>query len=181
MHLWHDLEPGPSAPDVLNIVVEIPRGSRNKYELHKGTGAMMLDRVLYSAVHYPGDYGFIPQSYYDDNDPLDVLVMTNSPTFPGCIVTVRPIGMFRMLDRDEPDDKILAVLNADPFFDDYHEYTDVPAHFLREVTHFFTVYKDLEGVRTQPLHWADAAAAKERIIYSLEKYREYRAANDAQV
>ena len=174
-NLWHDVDIGPAVPDVIHAVVEIPRGSRNKYELHKETGAIKLDRVLYSAVHYPGDYGLIPQTYYDDGDPLDILVMTNSPTFPGCIVEVRPIGMFRMLDRGEMDDKILAVLNADPFFADYHDYTDVPAHYLKEVTHFFSVYKDLEGVRTHPMGWENAATAKERILHAMGLYREYRA------
>jgi len=176
-NLWHDVEIGPAVPDVIHAVVEIPRGSRNKYELHKETGAIKLDRVLYSAVHYPGDYGLIPQTYYDDGDPLDILVMTNSPTFPGCIVEVRPIGMFRMLDKGEMDDKILAVLNADPFFADYHDYTDVPAHYLKEVTHFFSVYKDLEGVRTQAMGWENAAAAKERILHAMGLYREYRASH----
>lgn len=175
MNLWHDVDIGPGVPDVIQAIVEIPRGSRNKYELHKETGAIKLDRVLYSAVHYPGDYGLIPQTYYDDGDPLDILVMTNSPTFPGCIVEVRPIGMFRMLDRGEMDDKILAVLHADPFFADYHDFTDVPAHFLKEVTHFFSVYKDLEGVRTDPQGWHNAAEAKERIIHAMGLYREYRA------
>ena len=104
MNLWHELDPGPSWPEVIHVVVEIPKGSRNKYEFHKRTGAFKLDRVLYSAVHYPGDYGFTPQTFYDDEDPLDVLVMTNLPTFTGCIVEARPIGMFRMLDRGEPDD-----------------------------------------------------------------------------
>ncbi len=175
MNLWHDVDIGPAVPDIIHAVVEIPRGSRNKYELHKETGAIKLDRVLYSAVHYPGDYGLIPQTYYDDGDPLDILVMTNSPTFPGCIVEVRPIGMFRMLDKGEMDDKILAVLNADPFFADYHDYTDVPAHYLKEVTHFFSVYKDLEGVRIQVMGWENAAAAKERIRHAMELYRQYRA------
>ncbi len=172
MHLWHDIDPGPQAPDVIHAIVEIPRGSRNKYELDKASGCLKLDRVLYSAVHYPGDYGFIPQTYYDDNDPLDVLVLINTPTFSGCLIEVRPIGMFRMRDRGELDDKILAVPDADPFFADYHEYTDIPAHFLREVTHFFTVYKELEGVRTEPLDWVGAAAAKERIQFAMALYKQ---------
>ena len=91
MNLWHDLEPGPSVPDVIHVIVEIPKGSRNKYEYHKQTGAFKLDRVLYSPVHYPGDYGFVPQTYYEDGDPLDVLVVTNLPTFTGCIVEARPV------------------------------------------------------------------------------------------
>jgi len=133
MNLWHELDPGPSWPEVIHVVVEIPKGSRNKYEFHKRTGAFKLDRVLYSAVHYPGDYGFTPQTFYDDEDPLDVLVMTNLPTFTGCIVEARPIGMFRMLDRGEHDDKILAVLHYDPFFQGYTDFTQLPSHYIREV------------------------------------------------
>ncbi len=174
-HLWHDLEPGPELPDVIHVVVEIPEGSRNKYELHKPTGAIKLDRVLYSPVFYPGDYGFIPQSYYDDGDPLDVLVMTNTPTFPGCIVEARPIGIFHLFDRGEPDDKILAVVHYDPFFSDIKHYNDLPAHFLREVTHFFSVYKDLEGIRTEARGWEGPEVAKDRINYAIDLYRDMRA------
>lgn len=144
-NLWHDLSPGPDIPNIIHVVTEIPKGSRNKYEYDKDIGAFRLDRVLYSPVHYPGDYGFVPQTFYDDGDPLDVLVVTNLPTFTGCIVESRPIGMFQMLDRGQADDKVLAVLNHDPFFHEYVDYTDLPAHYLREVEHFFTVYKDLEA------------------------------------
>ena len=174
-NLWHDLEPGPSLPDIIHVVVEIPHGSRNKYELHKPSGAIKLDRVLYSPLYYPGDYGFIPQSYYDDGDPLDVLVVTNVPTFPGCIVEARPIGIFHLVDRGEPDDKILAVLHYDPFFADIHSYTDLPAHFLKEVTHFFAVYKVLEGVRTESRGWEGPEVAKERIAYAIDLYWDMRA------
>jgi inorganic pyrophosphatase len=174
-NIWHDLEPGPAAPDIIHIVVEIPRGSRNKYELHKPSGAIKLDRVLSSAVFYPGDYGFIPRTYYDDGDPLDVLVVTNAPTFPGCIVEARPIGIFHLRDRGEPDDKILAVLHYDPFFSDINHYNDLPAHFLKEVTHFFSVYKDLEGVRTEALGWEGPEVAMERIKYAIDLYWDMRA------
>jgi inorganic pyrophosphatase len=159
-------------PDVIYVVVEIPKGSRNKYEFDKNIGAFKLDRVLYSPVHYPGDYGFIPQTYYDDNDPFDVLVMTNLPTFPGCILEARPVGMFRMTDRGESDDKILAVLHYDPFFAEITDYTDLPSHYLKEVEHFFTVYKDLEGVRVKPIGWKNARDAKERIRYAVDLYRD---------
>jgi inorganic pyrophosphatase len=175
MNLWHELDPGPNIPDVIHVVVEIPKGSRNKYEYHKETGAFKLDRVLYSAVHYPGDYGFTPQTYYDDGDPLDVLVMTNLPTFTGCIVEARPIGLFRMLDRGEPDDKVLAVLHYDPFFADYNSYTELPAHYIKEVEHFFKVYKDLEGARVETLGWENEQVAKERIRYSINNYWDMRA------
>lgn len=174
-NLWHDLSPGNSPPDIIYTIVEIPKGSRNKYEYHKESGAFILDRVLYSPVHYPGDYGFVPQTYYDDGDPLDVLVMTNLPTFTGCIVEARPIGMFQMLDKGEHDDKVLAVLEHDPFFGDYKDYNDLPQHYLREVEHFFTVYKDLEGTRVEPVGWKDAAYARERISYSINNYWDMRA------
>lgn len=171
MHLWHDVSPGPEPPDVIHAVVEIPKGSRNKYELSKQTGLISLDRVLYSSLHYPGDYGLIPQTYYDDGDPLDILVMTNSPTFPGCLLEVRPIGLFRMTDRDQPDDKVLAVLKSDPFFAEYKDIGDIPQHFLAEMAHFFSVYKDLELVRTQGLGWEPAAAARQAIRHAMRLYQ----------
>lgn len=174
-NLWHDLDPGPSVPEVINVIVEIPKGSRNKYEFHKTSGAFKLDRVLYSAVQYPGDYGFVPQTFYTDGDPLDVLVVTNLPTFTGCIVEARPIGMFRMLDKGDADDKVLAVLHYDPFFKDFKEYTDLPQHYLREVEHFFTMYKDLEGTRVEPVGWENADHARERILFSVDYYWDMRA------
>lgn len=174
-NLWHELEAGPSMPDVINVIVEIPKGSRNKYEYDKVIGAFRLDRVLYSPVHYPGDYGFVPQTYYSDGDPLDVLVVTNLPTFTGCIVEARPIGLFRMLDKGDADDKVLAVLHYDPFFSDFDDYTNLPRHYLKEVEHFFTVYKDLEGSRVEPVGWENAAYAKERILFSSDHYWDMRA------
>ena len=175
MNLWHELHPGPSPPEVIHVIVEIPKGSRNKYEYYKEVGAFKLDRVLYSAVHSPGDYGFIPQTYYDDGDPFDVLVVTNLPTFTGCIVEARPIGMFRMTDRGEPDDKVLAVLHYDPFFENITEYTDLPPHYLKEVEHFFKVYKDLEGARVETIGWENAVAAKARVSYAIDHYWDMRA------
>ena len=170
MHLWHDVPPGPESPAVVNVVVEIPKGSRNKYELNKQSGLIQLDRVLYSSLHYPGDYGLIPQTLYDDGDPLDILVMTNSATFPGCVVKARPIGLFRMTDRSQPDDKVLAVLENDPFFDEWKDTTDIPQHFLAEMAHFFSVYKDLERVHTQALGWEPAAAARQAIRHAERLY-----------
>jgi inorganic pyrophosphatase len=167
---WHELESGPEAPDVMNVVVEIPRGSRNKYELDKDTGMFRLDRVLYSSVHYPGDYGFFPQSFAQDDDPLDALVMVTVPTFPGCVIPVRPVAVFRMKDREEMDEKVLCVPAADPLYDEYRDIGNVAAHFLKEVEHFFTVYKDLEGVRVQPLGWEGASAARSVIVESMARY-----------
>lgn len=169
-HPWHELEAGPNAPAEMNVVVEIPRGSRNKYELDKRTGMFRLDRVLYSAVHYPGDYGFFPRTYAQDDDPLDALVIVNVPTFPGCVIDVRPIGIFRMTDRDEMDEKVLCVPAKDPLYAEYHDIGDVPPHFLKEVEHFFSVYKDLEGARVHPMGWEDARAARAVIVESMARY-----------
>ncbi len=171
LHLWHNLASGPSAPDVIYAVVEVPKGSRNKYEYSKKAGVIKLDRVLYSPLHYPGDYGFIPQTFWGDGDPLDILVMMNEPTFPGCIIEVRPIGIFRMFDRAVPDDKILGVPDKDPLYRDYHDLDDAPKHYLDEVAHFFSVYKDLEGVRVEVSGWEGAEVAKERILHSMRLYQ----------
>lgn len=170
MNVWRDLTPGPAAPDVVNVVVEIPKGSRCKYEFDKELGAIRLDRILYSSMVYPGDYGFVPQTLFDDGDPLDIFVMTNEPTFPGCILPARPIGLFRMQDKGEPDDKILAVPVGDPFFREYHDIADIPQHFLAECAHFFAVYKDLEGAHVKTLGWERAARAYERIRYGMETF-----------
>jgi inorganic pyrophosphatase len=171
-NLWRELRPGPKVPDMMYCIVEIPKGSRCKYEYNKENGVIVLDRVLFSSMHYPGDYGLIPHSFYDDGDPLDMLVMTNEPTFPGCVIQARPIGVFRMLDRGLADDKILGVPATDPLFAEYHDLSDIPQHFLHEVAHFFEVYKDLEGIRTKPIGWEDAAAAKKEILRSIKLFDE---------
>src|SRR5215471_17662864 len=171
MNLWHDLEAGPKLPQTINVVVEIPKGSRNKYEFDKKTGTFRLDRVLYSAMEYPGDYGFIPQTYYDDDDPLDALVMVTEPTFAGCIIQARPIGLFELEDRGKRDDKVLAVPVNDPLAADYHDINDIPQHFLKEVAHFFAVYKDLEGKFVKTIGWEGAKHAQQRITYAAGKHK----------
>ena len=172
IHPWKDLPPGPHPPEQVTAVIEIPRGSRNKYELDKDSGLFKLDRVLYSAVHYPGDYGFVPRTLHEDGDPLDVLVRINEPTFPGCQIDVRPIGVLRMLDLGEPDDKILAVPVNDPLHREYFDIADMPQHFLREVEHFFAIYKDLEGKRVQVLGWEKSEVAMRVIADSITRYEE---------
>lgn len=172
LNLWRELRPGPNIPDIVYTIVEIPKGSRNKYEYNKEFGVIKLDRVLYSSLYYPGDYGLIPRTFYDDGDPLDILVMVNEPTFPGCIIEARPIGVFHMLDRGVADDKVLAVPARDPLFQDYHDITDIPKHFLAEVAHFFEVYKDLEGSRTKPMGWDNATVAKAEIMRSVQLYQD---------
>lgn len=170
--LWHDLPAGDDTPAHVTAVIEIPAKSRNKYELDKQTGLLKLDRVLYSAMHYPGDYGFIPRTLAEDGDPADILVRINEPTFPGCTIDARPIGVLRMLDRGEADDKILAVPRHDPYYNDYHDLTDVSAHYLKEVEHFFHVYKDLEGKRVEILGWQSAADARRIVQESVARYDE---------
>jgi inorganic pyrophosphatase len=172
MNLWRQLPPGPRAPEVVFCIVEIPKGSRNKYEYQEDTGVIKLDRVLYSSIHYPGDYGIIPQTFCEDGDPLDILVMTNQPTFPGCLIEARPIGVFHMLDAGLTDDKILAVPTNDPLSQEYNDIGDIPQHFLAETAHFFQVYKDLEMVRTEALGWESAAAAREVITEAIHLFEE---------
>lgn len=130
--------------DSIEAVIEIPKGSRNKYEIDEATGVIRLDRVLYSSVHYPTDYGFIPETRSPDGDHLDVLVIVEEPTFPGCRETVRPIGVLKMRDERGEDYKIIAVPLADPRFEDVRELDDVPAHWKLEIENFFSVYKTLE-------------------------------------
>ena len=172
IHPWRDLPPGPQPPDEITAVIEIPRGSRNKYELDKDSGLFKLDRVLYSAVHYPGDYGFIPRTLHEDNDPLDVIVRIDEPTFPGCQIQARPIGVLKMLDRGEPDDKILAVPSHDPLHHEYYDIADLPRHYLAEIEHFFQIYKDLEGKRMQIVGWEKSEVAMRVIQESIVRYAE---------
>jgi inorganic pyrophosphatase len=172
IHPWRDLPPGKHPPEEVTAVIEIPSGSRNKYELDKDSGLMRLDRVLYSAVHYPGDYGFIPRTLHEDGDPCDILVLVNEPTFPGCQIDARPIGVLMMLDRGEPDDKILAVPSNDPYYSEYFDIADIPQHYLKEVEHFFHIYKDLEGRRVQTVGWEKSVKAMRVIVDSITRYAE---------
>lgn len=144
MNAWHDISPGEQTPHILDCIIEIPRGSHNKYELDKESGLIRLDRVLYSAVFYPANYGFIPQTYCDDSDPLDILVLGQEPVVPMCIVTARPIGVMQMVDDDEEDDKIIAISQHDPAFAHYQNIEELGSHTLRELQRFFQDYKMLE-------------------------------------
>ncbi len=166
VHLWHDVPTGPNPPEVVNALIEIPKNDQNKYELDKELGIFRLDRVLHSAMHYPGDYGFLPRTLAEDHDPLDVLVAMTEPVFPGCLIEVRPVGVFKLVDKGENDEKILAVPLADPWTREIHDLGDLPSHTLREIEHFFLVYKELEGegVRRQESRGFDNAAAAQKII-----------------
>jgi inorganic pyrophosphatase len=142
--------------DTIDVVIEIPRGSRNKYEIDEATGAIKLDRVLYSSVHYPTDYGFIPHTRADDGDHLDVLVITEEPTFPGCHLQARPVGVLKMRDEKGEDFKIVAVPVADPRFDGIDELAELHPHWLREIENFFHVYKTLEPDKAVDVEgWGD--------------------------
>jgi inorganic pyrophosphatase len=169
---WHDLPAGIHPPELVTALIEIPSGSRNKYELDKQSGLIRLDRVLYSSMHYPGDYGFIPRTLHEDGDPLDILVRINEPTFPGCQIDCRPLGVLKMLDRGEPDDKIIAVPSNDPYYHDYFDIADLSQHYLREVEHFFHIYKDLEGRRVEIVGWEKSEMAARVISESIARYHE---------
>ena len=143
----------------VDVFVEIPKGSRTKYELDKKTGRIRLDRVLFSSVHYPADYGFVTDTLAGDGDPLDALVIVEEPTFPGCIVPARPIGTLLMRDSKGEDEKILAVPVGDPRFDEINELTDLSKHWLREIETFFATYKELEGDAVTLGGWQGAKTA----------------------
>ena len=169
MNLWHDIPYGNK--DVLNVIIEIPMLSRVKYELDKDTGLIKYDRVLYSPMHYPANYGFVPQTLWDDGDPLDVLVLGAEPLVPGCLVEARPIGVLDMVDGGEGDAKVLAVPAADPRWKNTNDIADLEPHALEEIKHFFTVYKDLQKKKVEVGEWRDAASAKADIVKSIESYK----------
>ena len=170
-----ELPVGKQVPEVIHAVIEIPGGGVNKYEYDKQLHVFRLDRNLYSPVHYPGDYGFIPSTLSKDGDPLDVLVLVDFPSFPGCVMDVRPIGVLEMLDQGIPDEKILAVGKGNPRYNDVWNYSEIYPHMLREITHFFAIYKDLEGKRVEVKGWRDAARAREVVIESAERFLSDRA------
>ncbi len=171
MHLWHDIEPGEHIPEIVNVIVEIPKGSQNKYEYDKDKNIVKLDRVLFSPLHYPGDYGLIPRTLAEDGDPLDALVLVSNPTYPGVLIQARPIGLLRMVDSGMKDDKILCVAKDDPRYEGYKSMMDMEEHVLKEIAHFFQVYKQLEGKEVEVIGWKDADEAKQVILNAIENYR----------
>lgn len=148
MHPWHDVSPERITPEKFLALVEISKGSKNKYELDKLTGHLILDRVLFTSTHYPQNYGFIPRTYARDFDPLDVLVLASEPILPMSFVRAKTIGVMIMMDNGLPDEKIIAVAEDDPFYSGYDDITDIPPHIMDEIRHFFSVYKSLEGKDT---------------------------------
>ncbi len=162
---------GKNAPEQCNVIIEIPRGSSNKYEVDKETGIIKLDRVFYSPMHYPLDYGFLPQTHWHDGDALDALVMTTHPLLPGVMVEVRPIAVIRMIDNGDKDEKIIAAAAKDPRFSEYRDLADLSDHFKKELTHFFQEYKNLEGKKVHILAIEGKAAALAVIREGMELYK----------
>ncbi len=171
MNLWHDLTSGLEAPEIINVIVEIPKGSMNKYEYDKDNNIIKLDRVLFSPLHYPGDYGMIPRTLGEDGDPLDALVLVTNPTHPGVLIESRPIGLLRMSDAGLIDDKILGVPKNDPRYNGLKNIDDIEPHTLREMAHFFQVYKELENKKVEIIGWYNTDEAKKVIKHAIELYR----------
>ena len=170
--LWRKLKTGPNPPEEIYAIIENPKSSKNKYELDKD-GVIYLDRVLHSSVHFPGDYGLIPQTYFEDGDAIDVMVLISEPTFPGCVVTARPIGILRMKDEKGPDDKILAVASNDPIFHGVYKLEDVYPHTLNEIAEFFKTYKGLEhGKKVEVIGWDSKEEAFKCITHAMRLYEE---------
>ena len=169
---FHDLPIGDGFPVLVNVIIEIPHGARTKYEYDAQLGIFRLDRVLYAAVHYPAAYGFIPQTLWDDGDPLDILVVLHEPLFPGCLVEARPLALLQMQDEKGRDDKVLSVAVGDPVYEATRSLQDILPHIPREIEHFFTTYKVLEGKPVQSVGWADVAAAHRAVVHAHRAYRQ---------
>ena len=175
MHPWHDsYVDNAMVANAFPVVIEIPKGSKNKYELDKETGLLRLDRVLHSAVYYPSDYGFIPRTYCDDGDPLDALVLSQEPVYPLTIVEARAIGVMRMRDEKGIDDKIVAVSVHDPAYVDYTNHSQLPAHALREIRRFFQDYKTLENKQVEVEDFLGPEDAVRILDNALDLYRKLR-------
>ena len=170
------LKPTPPEEHPIHVVVEIPKGSRNKYELDHETGRIRLDRMLFSPVHYPADYGFVPDTLAEDGDPLDALVLLGEPTFPGCEIQARIVGMLDMADDKGPDQKLLVVPLTDPHWNHIYQIDQVPAHLLREIEHFFTVYKQLEDKTVESFGWRNAQAGRDIMAEALVRELRHRQA-----
>ena len=171
-NIWHDMSPKRISPDDFMVVVEISKGSKNKYELDKDTGLLMLDRILYTSTHYPANYGFIPRTYADDGDPLDALVLCSEPIAPMTLVRCYPIGAIKMIDNGANDEKIIAIPFDDPTYNTYKDISELPKHIFDEMAHFFTVYKQLENKTTAVDEIIGADEVHAIIRGTIEKYRD---------
>jgi len=172
-NLWRDLPPGPDPPKRVNVIVEVPKGETNKYEYDYEWGVFRLDRVLYGALYFPADYGIIPQTWYIDDDPLDIMVLTSKPTFTGCIMEARPIGVLTMEDEKGEDDKIIAVPVSDPRFKELTDSSMMAQHLRAEISDFFYNYKNLEPRKwVKVKEWKDSRSAEEIINMAIKMYKE---------
>jgi len=169
MNLWHEVEPG--TQDEMNTIIEINKGSKNKYEIDKKTGLIALDRVYHTSQDCPFDYGFVPQTYYDDGDALDVIVLATYPINPGILVRVRPIALLKMIDSGDNDDKVIAVPIDDPRWGDTQDLKDINKHTLKEIEHFFSTYKKIQGKEVQVSGFQDKKAAQETFQKSVGMYK----------
>jgi inorganic pyrophosphatase len=172
----YDIDPGPDCPELVRAIIEIPKNSVNKYEYDGELGIFRLDRALYSPMHYPGDYGFIPGTLADDGDPLDILVLVDEASFTGCLMEARPVGVLHMVDGAENDEKVLAVPNRNPRFDSIHTIDQVYPHIRREIEYFFTIYKELQSAKAKMDGWGGPRDARRVINDSRRAYLESKAA-----
>ena len=172
MNLWHDVPLGDNVPNTFHTIIEIPRGSANKYEVDKETGLIKLDRVLYGSQFYPFDYGFAPQTYWHDNDPLDVMVMTTYPLLPGLLIEVRPVGVLTMIDSGDSDDKVIAVPSEDPRYNHIQDLKDIGEHRLKEIENFFNSYKVLQGKEVVCKGFRGREDAMKTVEESVQLYKE---------
>lgn len=170
MNIWHDIKEERVKKDDFAAVIEIPKDCKNKYELDKETGLLKLDRILYTATHYPANYGFIPRTYAGDHDPLDVLVLCNEPIYPLTIVECYPIGILRMTDSNEKDEKVIAIAKKDPFLNCYNDISELPSSITAEIKHFFQVYKQLEGKVTTVDEMMGKEEAEKIIEEAIQNY-----------
>lgn len=171
LHPWHGVPPGDNAPRVVNAIIEIPQGSRCKYEIDKPSGLLKLDRVIFSSFYYPCNYGFIPQTYGGDKDPLDILVITSLPVVPLTLMEAKVVGVMQMIDGGEDDDKIIAVAANDPGVNHYNNIEELPKHFFDELRHFFEEYKKLENKKVKVEEFGDKSTALKIIEEAIEFYK----------
>ena len=169
MNLWHDIAPG--KPDAINVIIEINKGSKNKYEVDKETGLIALDRVAHTAQDFPFDYGFVPQTLWDDGDALDVVLLTTYPLLPGILVRVRPVALMKVIDSGEGDDKLIAVPCDDPRWSDVKDLRDINKHTIREIEHFYSTYKKLQNKEVTVTGFAGASAARAAFARGQKLYR----------
>src|SRR5215471_14171359 len=172
LHPWHGVDPGENVPRIVNAVIEIPQGSRAKYEIDKESGLLKLDRVIYSSFYYPCNYGFIPQTYGDDKDPLDILVITSLPVQALCIMEAKVVGVMQMIDSGDADDKIIAVAAKDPSVNHYNNIEELPKHFFEELRHFFEEYKKLENKTVKVEEFGDKTTALKVIEDAVKLYKD---------